>query len=86
VGTKETVATATALEMAMETAKVTAGDVGGGSGNTAIAATATAMTGVEVGGGDDVNPGSNYILILIPSFVGRFMQPIIYTNNGWGVV
>jgi hypothetical protein len=28
--------------------------------------------------------GSNYILILIPSYVGRFMQPIIYTNNGWG--
>jgi len=44
VGTKETVATATALEMAMETAKVIAGDVGGGGGDTAIAATATAMT------------------------------------------
>ncbi len=40
----------------METAKVTAGDVGGGGGNTAIAATAMAMAGVEVGGGDDVNP------------------------------
>jgi len=56
VGTKETVATATALETVMETAKVTAGDVGGGGGNTAIAATAMAMAGVEVGGGDDVNP------------------------------
>ena len=54
MGTKETVATATALETVMETAKVTAGDVGGGGGNTAIAA--TAMAGVEVGGGDDVNP------------------------------
>jgi len=43
VGTKETVATATALETVMETAKVTAGDVGGGGGDTAIAATATAM-------------------------------------------
>jgi len=36
-------ATATALEMAMETAKVTAGDIGGGGGDTAIVATATAM-------------------------------------------
>ena len=43
MGTKETVATVAALEMAMETAKVTAGDVGGGVGDTAIAATATAM-------------------------------------------
>jgi len=43
VGTKETVATATALGMAMETAKVTAGDVGGGGGDTAIVETATAM-------------------------------------------
>jgi hypothetical protein len=37
------VATATALETAIETAKVTAGDVGGGDGNTAIVATTTAM-------------------------------------------
>ncbi len=36
-------AMATALEMAMETAKVTAGDVGGDGGDMAIAATATAM-------------------------------------------
>jgi len=43
VGTKETVATATALETVMETAKVTAGDIGGGGGDMAIAATATAM-------------------------------------------
>ncbi len=43
MGTKETVATATALETAMETAKVKAGDVGGGGGDTAIAVMATAM-------------------------------------------
>ncbi len=43
MGTKETVVTATALETVMETAKVTAGAVGGGGGDTAIAATATAM-------------------------------------------
>ena len=43
MGTKETVAKATALEMAMETAKVTASDIGGRGGNTAIAAMATAM-------------------------------------------
>ena len=43
MGTKETVATATALETAMETMKVTAGDVGVGGGDTAITATATAM-------------------------------------------
>ena len=63
-------ATATALETAMETAKVTAGDVGGGGGNTAIAATATAMAGVEVGGGDDVNPfryASTGVLWFVPS-------------------
>ena len=43
MGTKETVATAAALETAMETAKVTVGDFGGGGGDMAIAATATAM-------------------------------------------
>jgi len=43
VGTKETVVIATALETAMETAKVTVGDFGGGGGDTAIAAMATAM-------------------------------------------
>jgi len=56
VGTIETVATETALETAMETGNVTAGDGGGCGGNTAIVATATAMAGVEVGGGDNVNP------------------------------
>ncbi len=43
MGTKETVAMATALETVMETAKVTAGDVGGGGSDTAITATATSM-------------------------------------------
>jgi len=43
VGTKEPVATATALETVMETAKVIAVDVGGGGGDTAIPATAIAM-------------------------------------------
>ncbi len=43
------VATATALETAMETVKVTAGDVGGGGGDTAIAATATAMAVIIAG-------------------------------------
>ena len=42
-------ATATALETAMETAKVTAGDVGSGGGDTAIAATATAMAVMVAG-------------------------------------
>jgi hypothetical protein len=37
------VVTATALETAMETVRVTTGNVGGGGGNTAIAAMATAM-------------------------------------------
>ncbi len=40
---KETVATA------IETAKVTAGDVGGGGGDTTIAATATAMAVMVAG-------------------------------------
>jgi hypothetical protein len=29
---------------------------------------------------------ANYLLKLIQSYVGRFRQPIIYTNNGCGVV
>jgi len=35
--------------MATETAKMTAGDVGGGGGNTAIVATATAMAVMVAG-------------------------------------
>ena len=49
MGTKETVATATALDTAMETVKVTADNVGGGGGNTAIAATVTAMAVIIAG-------------------------------------
>ncbi len=42
-------ATKTAKVTATETAKVTTGDIGGGSGDTAIAATATAMAVMVAG-------------------------------------
>ena len=77
-------ATATGMKTAMEKAKVTASDVGGGGGDTAIAATATAMAVMVAGSFRrfEVRKANRQIKNLFRLHV----HGIFFMNNGWGVV
>jgi hypothetical protein len=63
---------------------VTAGDVGGGGGDTAIAATATAMAVMVAGSFRrfEVRKANRQIKNLFRLHV----HGILFMNNGWGVV
>jgi hypothetical protein len=72
---------------ATETAKVTAGDIGGGGGDTAIAATATdmAVRWLQVLLGVKSHRGKESETAKSKSYSAARARNIIYTNNGWGV-
>ena len=77
-------ATAMGTKTGTEKAKVTAGDVGGGGGDTAIAATATAMAVMVAGSFRrfEVRKANRQIKNLFRLHV----HGILFMNNGWGVV